>query len=205
MKEFKKCKGQGKAYGVESCGKLVKAKLRKYGLCQSCLSKFLLNTEAGKEILEKATLKATKTSRDFKKYKAERCQSKSLGALLEQTQIIFNRYIRLRDKGLPCISSNKHWRNTFEAGHCFPVSTYAGLRFLEDNVHGQSFGDNRFEDGNQIEYLLNLPKRIGQERFDRLIECAEDYKRNGYKFTRAELKEIQIEYKAKIKKLQNES
>jgi hypothetical protein len=201
MIDKKKCKGQSKAYGVKGCGNLVKAKTRKYGLCYSCLSDFLLNNDKGKLILEKATLKATKQRREFNKASADHKANKSLGALKEQTQMLFNRYIKLRDIGKPCISSGVPYRNTFEAGHAFSVGSYEGLRYLEDNVHGQSFGDNRFKEGNVSEYLLNLPKRIGQERFERLIKAAEAYKKNGYKFTRDELKEIQEDIKAKIKLL----
>lgn len=195
----KPCKGTGLAKGY-GCGKPTK--YRVYGLGKMCCyADWLLNSENGKIKLEKATLKATKNSRELAEKKLERKARNSLGALIEQTQIIFNKYIRLRDKGKPCISSGIPYKDDFDAGHCFPVSTYAGLRFNEYNVHGQSVQDNRFKSGNQVDYLINLPKRIGEERFDRLLKEAENYKKNGYKFTRQELCQIQEKYKAKIKEL----
>ena len=125
----------------------------------------------------------------------------SLGALKKQTQLLFNSYIRQRDKNLPCISSGNPYKSDHDAGHCFPVGSYEGLRFDYDNVHGQSIGDNRFKEGNHVDYIINLPKRIGLERFKALVERAEDYKRNGKKFSREELLEIQAEVKLKIKEL----
>ena len=125
----------------------------------------------------------------------------SLGALKKQTQLLFNIYIRLRDKGLPCISSNIPYKSDFDAGHCFPVGSYEGLRYDYDNVHGQSIGDNRFNEGNHVDYLINLPKRIGVERFKALVKRAEDYKKYGKKFTRSELIDIQSEVREKITEL----
>ena len=125
----------------------------------------------------------------------------SLGALKKQTQTLFNTYIRQRDKHKPCISSGIPYKDDFDAGHCFPVGSYEGLRFDYDNVHGQSIGDNRFKEGNHVDYLINLPKRIGLERFKSLVERAEDYKKNGKKFTKVELLELQLEIRQKIKEL----
>lgn len=195
----KPCKGIGKAYGVKGCG--IPTLYRRYGLCQSCLADFFLNNDKGKLILEKATLKATKSSRELEELKLQKKARKSLGALIEQTQILFNKYIRLRDKGKPCISSKIPYKSDFDAGHYFPTSTYAGLRFDYDNVHAQSIKDNRFKEGNQVDYLINLPERIGQKRFDALLKRAEEYKKNGHKFTREELHQIQKEVKQKIKQL----
>ena len=131
----------------------------------------------------------------------------SLGALKKQTQLLFNSYIRMRDENLPCISSGIPYKEDFDAGHCFPVGSYEGLRYDFDNVHGQSIGDNRFNEGNHVDYLINLPKRIGLERFKTLVAKAEAYKKNGYKFTKCELLEIQKEIRLKIKlwKLQESS
>lgn len=195
----KNCKGIGKAYGIKGCGILTM--YRRYGLCQSCLADFLLNNDKGKVILEKATLKATKNSRELKAQKLDRDARVKLSALIEQTQVLFNKYIRLRDEGKPCISSGHPYKRDNEAGHCFSVKQYAGLRFDYDNVHGQSVQDNRFNEGNHLDYLINLPKRIGEERFHALIKRAEDYKKNGHKFTRDELYDIQKEVKQKIKNL----
>ena len=142
-----------------------------------------------------------KNKEDLKIAEINKKARTSLGALKKQTQLLFNSYIRLRDNGLPCISSGIPYKQDFDAGHCFPVGSYEGLRYDFDNVHAQSIHDNRFKEGNHVDYLLLLPNRIGLERFTKLVERAGEYKKNGYKFTRAELIDIQKEVKRKIKEL----
>lgn len=200
----KKCKGIGKAIGYKGCGKMTK--YRKYGLCTSnCYPDFILNTDTGKLLMNKAILKAQsprlKNEKELEKGFQEKKQRKTLGALLKQTQILFNSYIRLRDKGLPCISSDNPYDSSFDAGHCFSVGSYDGLRFDYDNCHGQSIGDNRFKEGNHENYLISLRDRIGEEGTRALIERAAEYKRNGHRWTREALKNIQQEVKGKIKQL----
>ena len=100
--------------------------------------------------------------RGMNKYKG-----KTLGWLLKKTEYYFNRYIRLRDAGLPCISCGC---NHFEhATHFYPVRGNPQLRYDEDNVHGGCINCNKYLDGNQWEYGLRLPMRIGQESFNALL------------------------------------
>ena len=72
MIEYKKCKGSGKAKG-HGCGKMVKAKFRKYGLGMECkcYHKWLLNTDVGQSIVAQTTLRATKNRRSLEDAKAE--------------------------------------------------------------------------------------------------------------------------------------
>ncbi len=209
MKPEKPCKGSGKAKGY-GCGVLVPVQLynsanRKYGLGISCgcFSKWCRETEEGKALEKKHTLKATKPRRELQAAKVQDKDRKKLGRKIQDTQDLFNKYIRLRDKGKPCISEGIPYKSDFEAGHCFPVSTYAGLRFDFDNCHGQSVLGNRHKDGNQSDYLTNLPGRIGEERTKALIKRAQDYKRNGHRFTREFLDDLQKDLKQRIKQLQN--
>ena len=124
---------------------------------------------------------------------------KTLGKLTQDAQMIFNAWIRRRDSEdgyFTCISSG----DTFpvcqmNAGHYYSVGQYPGLRFDEDNVHGQSIRDNKWLHGNLIGYTENLPGRIGTERFDALRKQAAEYKQHGYKFSRAELQEIIEKYR----------
>lgn len=203
MKKEKPCKGIGKAHGVKGCGKVTA--YRTYGLCDSCRADFLLNDERGKIILQKATLKATapriKAQNDLKDALLNKKARTSHSALIQQTQKLVNKYVRLRDRGKNCISQLIPYKDDFDAGHCFPVKGYEGLRFDLDNIHGQSINANRFLEGDHINYLVNLPTRIGEQRTRELIQRAKDYKRNGYKFSRPELLEIQANIKQKIKEL----
>lgn len=122
---------------------------------------------------------------------------KSLPRLKSELQIIFNSYIRERDKEKPCISCGQF--KTLQAGHFFPVQGYDALRFDQDNVHGECAGCNCFDEGHLIGYQDNLRIRIGNERLEELKERARDYKKNGYKWTRSELEEMIIIYKNKLK------
>lgn len=196
-----KCIGTSKdTYGLGCRTEQEKRKLG-LGIECGCYSNFLLNTPKGQERIKRISVKVTKPRKDLETAKLNKKSRTSLGALKKQTQILFNSYIRLRDENLPCISSGIPYKHDFDAGHCFPVGSYEGLRFEYDNVHGQSIGDNRFKEGNHVDYLINLPNRIGLERFKSLVKKAEDYKKNGCKFTKMELLEIQKEVRAKIKEL----
>ncbi len=125
----------------------------------------------------------------------------SLPKELKKTQIIFNKWVRLRDRYKPCISENIPYQKDFDAGHYYSVKQFSGLRFNEDNVHGQSINGNRFKEGNFEMYTTNIVNRIGKERLDKLNELAVFYKSNPKKWTIPELKTIQRKYKLKIKEL----
>ena len=118
--------------------------------------------------------------------------------LKKKLQVVFNSYIRKRDEGKPCISCGIK-KNPLDAGHFFAVKGYDGLRYDEDNVHGECPGCNRFDESHLIMYQKNLQKRIGKSRFDKLMKRSQDYKRNGYKFSVPELEELIDYYKNKLK------
>jgi len=123
----------------------------------------------------------------------------TLPKLKAKCQIAFNAFIRKRDEGKPCISCGQ--MKPLQAGHFYSVKMYDGLRFDEDNCHGECAGCNAFDDMHLLKYAENLIKRIGRERFNELCLRAEKYKREGYKWSRAELEEKIEYYKEKIKEL----
>lgn len=124
-------------------------------------------------------------------------KKKTLPKLKAELQIVFNSYIRERDKGKPCISCGQF--KPLQAGHFYPVKGYDFLRFNEDNVHGECAGCNCFDEGHLINYHENLITRIGKDRVDQLKEMARDYKMNGHKWTRSELEAMIERYKNKLK------
>ena len=201
MKTQKKCKGIGKAIG-HGCGKDVRASFRKYGLgLNCCYATWLFSSEQGKEMIKKATLKAVKPRLELEKATNTSKDRKRLPVVLKQTQIVFNEFIRLRDKDKPCVSSGFPLGVQYDAGHCYSVKQFSGLRFNEFNVHAQSIGDNRFNEGNVEQYILNLESRIGSEQADILKELAVQEKRNPKKWTIEEVLEIKKEYQTKLKAL----
>ena len=195
----KPCKGMGKAKGFESCGYLFFK--RTYGLCQKCYSKWLLTTPEGKEKLSKATLKATKPRRDLEKARAEKKEYKSLGWLLINTRTICHDYIKLRDKGKPCVSCNQPWSKDHQAGHWKKAELFSTLKFDERNIHNQCEGCNLFNDGNVQEYGNRIHLRIGREGKKELEHLAELDKQINFKWDRLQLVETRDYYKAKIKEL----
>ena len=126
-------------------------------------------------------------------------KGKSLGRLKMICQTWFNKYIRLRDDGKPCISCGD--MNTTDASHFFSVRMYDALRFDEDNAHRGCVYCNRFAFGNQYEYSKRLPDRIGKDRFDALVLRAKESKKTHHKWERFELIEKIEYYKKKCKEL----
>ncbi len=127
-------------------------------------------------------------------------KAKTVQQLIKQLQPLFNKWIRLRDYGKPCISCGDY-KDDMDAGHFFAKSGYSGLRFDEDNTHAECKRCNRFDESHLIGYSENLKERIGETDFKALKERAEDYKKNGKKWTRGELRELIEIYKNKIKDL----
>ena len=207
MKTHKKCNGIGKALNY-GCGVIVPVMMygkanRIYGIGLSCgcYSKWIRTSDEGKELIIKATLKATKTRKSMEKAVRVDVERKRLPVVLKQTQIIFNRWIRIRDKDQPCISSGFPLAHHYDAGHLFSVKQYSGLRFDERNVHAQSVGDNRFNEGNFEDYLVKIYLRVDADQVDQLVKDAQYFKIHPKKWTIEEVLEIKKEYQLKLKQL----
>lgn len=115
---------------------------------------------------------------------------------LKALQVIFNKYIRERDKDLPCISCQRHHKGQYHAGHYRSVGSCPELRFHELNVHKQCSTCNNYLSGNLIEYRKNLIQKIGVDMVD-FIEGPHKPK----KYTLEEIKSLILLYKDKIKSL----
>jgi hypothetical protein len=119
---------------------------------------------------------------------------KSIPQLLKILTTYFNKYIRERDKGNPCICCGKY--GELQAGHFYSAGKYSQLRFNEDNVHGQKMSCNYFLSGNLNEYRLNLIERIGKDRVEDLDRIS---KMRGHRWDRMTLEMKINEYKSKCK------
>ena len=118
-------------------------------------------------------------AKDLKKKKSVSVWKKEKSALKESLltkkdylnilQKVFNTYIRQRDKGRPCVSCDKPYKEfDINASHYFSVGSSPSLRFNEDNVHASCIKCNKELHGNIAEYTIRLPKKIGVERFEKL-------------------------------------
>lgn len=118
--------------------------------------------------------------------------------LMKAAQIVFNKFIRIRDKDQPCISCGCKLENKFDAGHYFSSGGHKAITFDEDNVHGQCVACNQWKHGNLIQYQVGIEQRIGGERLMNLHEKAH----KAAKYTREELRDLIANYKQKIKDLE---
>ncbi|HDL5482293.1 TPA: recombination protein NinG, partial [Mannheimia haemolytica] len=123
---------------------------------------------------------------------------KSRSAWLKDLQNIFNKFIRLRDKDLPCISCGRHHQGQWHAGHYKTVGGNPELRFNEDNVHRQCSVCNNHLHGNIVNYRVNLIEKIGLER----VEFLERKDHPPLKLTIEQIKDLIKVYKAKCKELE---
>jgi hypothetical protein len=191
MIKQKSCKGQGKAFGY-GCGKLTNVENRIYGLGKmcGCYSDWLLNSDIGKSILQKSISKVQKPRIELEKAYKENKEKKGIAGALLVTKTLVHAYVRKRDENKPCISCGCQWNSDFQAGHYYPAGSFETLRFNLDNIHSQCVKDNLYNNGAFENYTLNLPKRIGSDRFDNLVKLAEVDKQFSKVWDLEKLKEI---------------
>lgn len=114
-----------------------------------------------------------------------------------EAQTEFNKFVRLRDADLPCISCGRFHQGKYDAGHYRSVGSNPALRFDEANCHRQCVPCNQHKSGNAIEYRMGLLIRIGAEEVERL-EGPHEPKH----YSADDLKEIKLAYRAKWKALE---
>jgi len=133
---------------------------------------------------------------------------KPRGDYIKELQRWFNRFVRLRDAHLPCISCDRFEvemtiGGAWDCGHFQSVGARPELRFEELNAHKQckscNGGSGKYARKNYTvakEYEERLIKRIGQDKVDWLKgpHPAKHY-------TIDELKQLTAHYKMKCKQL----
>ncbi len=168
--------------------------------CKNCKEKFEPIRFNQKFCLEPECVRVWVESEKTKQWKVKKQKMKNdletIQELIKAAQIIFNKYIRLRDKGQVCISCQKKPLKE-NAGHYFNANNHWNVRFNELNVHLQCEHCNTYLSGNLIEYQRNLIHKIGIESYHELEAEA----RKTRKFTKDELKELINTYKKKTKEL----
>jgi len=97
----------------------------------------------------------------------QKYQKVSTAALKRKAIKVFNAWIRMRDCDHPCINCGKF--KTLQAGHYFAAWKHNNLRFNPDNCHGECLQCNYYNSQSHAHgYRVNLIKKIGKERFDKL-------------------------------------
>ena len=170
MKKCKNCKEQFTPHNF----------LQKYCTKDECLKVFVAEVKMKEwNKSKKRMVENLKTANDY----------------LKIAQQVFNKFIRVRDAGLNCISCNKPCKKE-NAGHYYSQGGHSAVRFDEDNVHLQCEACNTYLSGNLLNYQIGIEKRIGAQKLLNLQAKAHEVK----KWTKDELKELIAEYKNKLKK-----
>ena len=117
---------------------------------------------------------------------------------LKDAQAIFNKFIRLRDSGLPCIACNKPMMKKINASHYRSVGANPELRFEELNCHSGCEACYTFLSGNIFNHRVNLKLKIGDEKLAWL-----EGNHEPKKYTIEQIQEIIKHYRLKVKELEN--
>ena len=138
------------------------------------------------------------SAKKAKKETTERKKAlKSRAEWLKEAQAVFNKYIRMRDEGKPCISCSRHHGGQYHAGHFRSIGAAPELRFNEYNCHRQCQPCNTHLSGNLLEYRRGLISKIGIDQVEWL-----EGKHEAKKYTIEEIQAIKKEYQQKIKELE---
>lgn len=124
---------------------------------------------------------------------------KTYSQRVNEVKVIFQRYIRIRDAKLPCISCGAVTSSVWDAGHYKKAELYSGVIFNELNTNKQCGKCNRYLGGNELNYRVGLINKIGIERVLELEKLAESTRVK--KYSDLELLEIRTRFAHKIKSL----
>ena len=153
----------------------------------------------------KAKRERTQVAQDRKETKAKLEKMKKRGEWITEAQTAFNRYIRLRDAGQPCICCGLPMGpnvpgGAVDAGHYRSRGSAPHLRFDERNVHAQRKQCNRYGSGNVVGYRLGLIERIGLVAVEAL-----EADNTPRKYSADDLRAIKATYQAKRLELEKKN
>lgn len=145
---------------------------------------------------QKQRLAEKKAKADRKVTRERKEKLKTRSDYIKEVQIVVNKYIRLRDADLPCISCSRFHSGQYHAGHFRSVGSAPHLRFEERNIYKQCAPCNNHLSGNLILFRKNLVERYGAD-FVEALESENEAKH----YTIDQLKELKKHYAQKCKEL----
>ena len=124
---------------------------------------------------------------------------KSRAEYAKEAQAVINRYVRLRDAHLGCISCNKpaSWGGQWHCSHFRSVGAAPHIRYNLWNMHRSCSVCNNFLSGNIAGYRPKLIEKIGQAKVD-WLECNQDIVRHDIDY----LKRIKAVFTKKCRKFE---
>ena len=137
--------------------------------------------------------------RERREIKVRKEKLKSRADHAKEAQAIINRYVRLRDAHLGCISCDKpaSWDGQWHCSHFRSVGAAAHLRFNLLNMNKSCSACNNFLSGNIAGYRPKLIEKIGQAKVD-WLECNQDIVRHDIAY----LKRIKAVFTKKCRRLE---
>lgn len=147
--------------------------------------------------------------RDKAKHRADKERVKKLSKWRQEAQDEFNRYIRRRDAGQPCIScGNTNPNIQYCAGHFKTRGAYLELAFDERNVHLQcnkrcnmELSGNIYGTKTTHGYIRGLEIKYGKDVAAEIIEYLESHHATK-KRSIEDFKLIKEKYRAKARELE---
>ena len=121
--------------------------------------------------------------RERREIKVRKEKLKSRAEYAKEAQAVINRYVRLRDAHLGCISCDKpaSWDGQWHCSHFRSVGAAAHLRFNLWNMNKSCSACNNFLSGNIARYRPKLIDKIGQAKVD-WLECNQDLARHDISY-----------------------
>ena len=117
----------------------------------------------------------------------------------KEAQTVMNRYVRLRDAHLGCISCNKpaNWGGQWHCSHFRSVGAAAHLRYNLWNMNKSCSQCNAHLSGNIMVYRPRLVEKIGAEKVE-WLECNQELVRHEIPY----LKRLKAVFTKKAKRLE---
>lgn len=147
--------------------------------------------------IDYARLKQKQNLTKQKNKAVKKLKENDIPTLKRLAQTLVNKYIRERDKLLPCVScgydgTDRQWH----ASHYMPMGNNSAIRYDEDNIHKACSICNNHLSGNLVPYRVELIKKIGLEKVIFL-----ETQKHPKKWSIEELNEIITKYRNKLKSM----
>ncbi|WP_412481346.1 recombination protein NinG [Pseudomonas asiatica] len=183
----KKCKAPG-------CGKPFKPTMTTQKVCSIACALVVSKDSKVQKVAAKAI---TRQAREDLKARREKLKSRAEYA--KEAQAAINRYVRLRDAHLGCISCSKpaSWQGQWHCSHFRSVGAAPHLRFNLWNMNKSCSACNNFLSGNIMAYRPALIEKIGQAKVD-WLECNSDVARHDIPY----LRRVKVVFSKKARRLE---
>jgi hypothetical protein len=180
--------------------------------CKNCKEKFTpirstlekycraIDCKTAEALENLAKLKKAQEKKAKANLKERKDELKTLPQLKNDLQKLVNEYVRLRDRGLNCISCGMSLAGRkVNASHYLAVGNYPAVRYDLRNINNSCIECNKFKGGNIVEYRIKLIEKIGLAE----VEDLEAIRNTPRRYTKPEILELIAEFKIKIKNFSN--